>query len=762
MSHEPLEFPPRPLIPACALMVASALLVAMLSINCFWFKVLSGELSGRQSGLRIAAVVAAILAALCVLRLLKTRRFTTALFLAIGIFASLCSCLFYFARRIDESARVSGANVGFCNFFVSGDPVKGKHGYSSSAVVFDADGSRLFSVRLTFDKPLEGGTTCKLVGQLKKFDDSAWAKSRFLKGESASLRVVKVMQVRDSSSPIVRLRKTVLACISPGSSFEQSVLAGILCGRTTELRSEADYALLARGGVSHLVAVSGSHLAIVSTVIAAVGKRLRVSNGVSHVSIVIAVVAYVVLTGCSLSALRAAIMLVLSLVAGASKRRSHGISNLCIAAFILVLFNPACVFDLGFLLSFASVLAILLFGQYMTFALRILHVPPSLASVLGISFIAQAATLPFTVPVFGTCSLVAPFVNVFAVPLVSAGLSLGLFLLPLSLFPAIGCQFVVLASVPIRAMHFALSVACSFSYASIQIGFDALLIWSSVFAFMLIYVFWPRPMFCPCAAAIFTSVAVCLLYFVYWTHFAPACMTVMDVGQADSILIRDSASCMVVDAGVDSKILDAVARNHVYRIDAVVITHWDKDHWGGLLDLHDRVDIGSIYVAEGAAANAPKEVLSFYGSKLIELREGDSLEIGSFEARCVWPRESVKGSENEDSLCLKVTYGSAFSTLLTGDAECESENAFDAGVGDIDVLKLAHHGSKASVDQTVIDTLMPEFAIASAGAGNTYGHPSRECRDMLAKNGISFLNTIDNGDVSIYPSDTGYEVRTER
>jgi len=148
-----------------------------------------------------------------------------------------------------------------------------------------------------------------------------------------------------------------------------------------------------------------------------------------------------------------------------------------------------------------------------------------------------------------------------------------------------------------------------------------------------------------------------------------------------------------------------------------------------------------------------------------ELGYGDSLAAGGFTLQVVSPTAPSDGTENEDSLELRVAYRDGdcqLTALLTGDGEAEVTRAVvDRGdVGDIDVLKVGHHGSAASTDAALAQALSPEVSVASAGEGNSYGHPSRECVDVLEDVGSLFLCTKDVGDVQLLPERGGVRVVT--
>lgn len=253
--------------------------------------------------------------------------------------------------------------------------------------------------------------------------------------------------------------------------------------------------------------------------------------------------------------------------------------------------------------------------------------------------------------------------------------------------------------------------------------------------------------------------------YVYWDRCAPPSVTVLDVGQADAILVRQGGAVALVDCGLDARVVSALVRNNVHHIDAVFVTHWDEDHWGGLPDVLDRFSVGTIAVAADALGSAPAEVLNRPSVTYRQVARGDTVDIGAFRARVMWPFDTVDGEGNEDSLVLLLSYaqeGKSLRMLLTGDAELDQECEFVQEVGDIDVLKLGHHGSKVSVDTDLLETLKPELSIASAGEGNRYGHPSDACIDAVGDAGGAFACTIERGDITVSPTAAGFAMRCQR
>ena len=161
------------------------------------------------------------------------------------------------------------------------------------------------------------------------------------------------------------------------------------------------------------------------------------------------------------------------------------------------------------------------------------------------------------------------------------------------------------------------------------------------------------------------------------------------------------------------------------------------------------------------------ESIARMGAEVVEVSLGDKVLVGRFALEVVWPESEVDGSENAHSIEALLTFdsgGRALSGLLTGDAEQDVTRACVEGdrVGDIDFLKVGHHGSEVSIDPALAAVLDPEVSVASAGAGNSYGHPSKECVNALKDAGSLFLCTIECGDVEIRPGSDGPVIRCQK
>ena len=756
--------PPRPLMPwtiaLCAGLCASCGVVLNVAAD-----VLLGE--GTDSvtllgAIPLTAAVCFILARSC-MPLARWKRWLYAA--ALGLVAGAVVSAAWATGALRASKALDNRAASSLEFVVRGDPSINDEAYSYTCDAY-AGKKHLGSVRLSCDRELDSGSRVRVIGRVSRFENDAYGRSRVLRGEVRKVKAVRIVSVDEGSPrPLLRLRNGLLASIAPATDPARALIAGVVCGRSAELRAQPAGDWFSVTGTAHLIAVSGSHLAIVGFVIEGVLQKTRCSRGLQRAILAITLVGYAAFTGASPSAVRACCMVFATLVVNGAGRRRHGASALFATMYIFVLLRPTVLFEMGFQLSCASVFAILCFCPYVTYALGELGVPTGIAGMLSVTLCSQLATLPITIPAFGTFPLIAPLANAVIGPVVSVLLTVSIVLVPFSLVAPLQAWALVVPMIAARCALFFEQLFAAVPGASVSVPPDSMWIYLVPCLLGILLVWWPRPRARSLAAGLVCLVLLAAIPYVYWDRFVPPSVTVLDVGQADAILIRQGGTVALVDCGLDERVVSALVRNNVHHIDAVFVTHWDEDHWGGLPDVLHQFSVGTIVVAADALDGAPAEVLNRPGVTYRQVACGDTVDIGAFRTRVVWPFDTVDGEGNEDSLVLLLSYaqeGKSLRVLLTGDAELDQEREFVQEVGDIDVLKLGHHGSKVSVDTDLLGTLKPELSIASAGEGNRYGHPSDACIDAVKEAGGAFACTIEHGDITITPTVTGFAMRYQR
>lgn len=251
-----------------------------------------------------------------------------------------------------------------------------------------------------------------------------------------------------------------------------------------------------------------------------------------------------------------------------------------------------------------------------------------------------------------------------------------------------------------------------------------------------------------------------------------------DVGQGDAILITYGSSQILIDGGPNNQVLNCLANNMPFwdrEIEMVVLTHPEKDHFGGLIDVIKRYDVKYFIVNSVVNDSAGfwefREVVLAEKAKIHFPQKGDKIHFGPINFFVLWPhfdpgskeiydpgssfaREkilgaaNVVGNPNEASIVLKFSFGN-FDALLAGDIGFVSEKKLDlANLGEIEVLKIGHHGSKYSSSEEFLAQIEPKLAVISVGK-NSFGHPTEEVLGRLTSLGIQYLRTDQQGEIEI-------------
>lgn len=706
-----------------------------------------------------------------------------ALALSVAVVAGGFEGAWALARVDDAASALESTSVSACEFVVRSDCTSGQSGWLCRAEAVMGDGSRA-KVWLTLPDRVEFGSTVTGIGRFSANGDDDWgrtSRSQGLCGKVKMIRVTGMAPATGVEGVLASFRAWALRAIGPSSSDGRAFMAGLVAGSRTDLKERGLDDAFASVGLSHLIAVSGAHLAVmasgVETLLGLVGVGLRART----LSVLASSAAYVVFCACPSSAVRAWVMLLASRCGRLLGRRSHSPSGVAVACLAMCALDPYCSCDLGFRLSVSSVIALALFGSYADALLARFSLVPvlrkggirvpyrlrrrgsallrSLRSAVAASLVCQLATAGTCATTFGRLSLVSTLANVLIGPLFTPLVSLGLAGVAISWLPFLGSLVVSLDAALCEIVIWFVRGLGKLPLACIPVCFPPWAEFVPLVAMAVVLVAWPKPSRYALLGTVSAATVVVGTYILLTCVLVGPSVTILDVGQGDAILVRQGPHAILVDCGLEGSLSSALARNHVYHLDAVVITHLHADHFGGVDDLVGLIGVDAVYVGERASGNLPDglegSVRDLTGAAPGEISEGDVLHLGSYSMRCVWPHGPTDGSENEDSLCFVLSYdsnGRSLEMLLTGDAEQEQLEEYQNNVGDVDVLKVGHHGSRVSISLDQALVLRPEFAVASAGEGNSYGHPTPECIETLESAGATFLCTIEHGDVRLEPS----------
>ncbi len=242
-------------------------------------------------------------------------------------------------------------------------------------------------------------------------------------------------------------------------------------------------------------------------------------------------------------------------------------------------------------------------------------------------------------------------------------------------------------------------------------------------------------------------------------------LTVINIGQGDSLLIQTEDAVLLVDAGTQHsgrQILKAMRQNGVRRIDLAVLTHPHEDHIGALTDIGDKIPIGQVLDSGFPYASPVRtKVLRWITKNKVPLkraRQGQKIRLGqTLEMQALWPRRGfVRGTAsdpNNNSVVLRINHGSVH-LLLTGDIGDGPESALLASGFDLrsDFLKVGHQGSRTSSSAAFLDRVRPKVAAICVGRTNSYGHPHPETLQRLRSAGVRIYQTDKDGEL-VFESD---------
>lgn len=262
-------------------------------------------------------------------------------------------------------------------------------------------------------------------------------------------------------------------------------------------------------------------------------------------------------------------------------------------------------------------------------------------------------------------------------------------------------------------------------------------------------------------------------------------ISVLDVGQADAILLQDGKRNIMVDVGNDVKdkvgnsggrqaLIKALDKAGVNRIKTVFVTHHHRDHMGNIMYVRGKYGVSNIYdsgyVNNGykasVALNSDLRAGRYNGQAL---KAGDKITIDkNYYIEVLAPGDFLSKKDlknmNNTSLVLMLHYGS-FKMLLTGDAEAPVEDALQQKYGTVlqaDVLKVGHHGSKTSSYWPFISKVKPKYALISCGDFSIYKHPNKNVVGSLTHLGAKVLTTHDHGTLTVTTDGKSFDVLTER
>ena len=585
--------------------------------------------------------------------------------------------------------------------------------------------------------------------------------------------------------------------------------------------------IFARTGMAHLLVISGLHLSIVAAAIfAAVRLAMMLfpelanrgyANKVAALAAMLAVCAYASIAGHHVSTVRALVMVLAYMMAVAIDRSREALASLALAAIVICVALPGSTADIGFQLSFASVIAIVLgmsrFAAWFARRKRLgmLRGEPSLprwrlleagAGYLAVSFWAMAGTAPLTAYHFNQFAIVGVVANAAVVPIMAFGATIsGLLAAALSFVSEPAARPVLLfGASALAAGNWLAAWFMNWPLAWFRIFTPTILELAVVYMLLLMWLLAPLalpisrkrsldnvpavpspPRFGWRARCVIALVVVLTVDVGYWTYdrlFNPDLrVTFLSVGEGDGAVIRFPGSrVMVIDGGGSYGGFDAGERivapylwsQKIMRVDYLALSHPDLDHFGGLdfiaMNFAPRAfwttGVSSLDISYAHFMNdlERSKIPIVQVLKAAPIAELSGVAIASLNGDA-----GIARSHNNSSMVLRFSFGGT-SLLFTGDIESGGERGMIEHRAELrsTILKVPHHGSATSSTSAFIAAVHPEVAVISDGYLNNFHFPSPAVVERYVEAGAVLMRTDLNGAVMVDATRSRITMRTFR
>lgn len=604
---------------------------------------------------------------------------------------------------------------------------------------------------------IEGGYTLRYTGG--GTDDPTYHRGKgiFLLGYPKGETTVLPQETKPANYFAPKLRQkllTLLDTLFPGDTapFAKALLLG-----DTEGLSYETVTALKVSGIYHIVAVSGMHVSILFAMVYLLSGKRRVLTALLGVPILFL---FAAVAGFSPSIVRATIMQCLMILALLVNKEYDPPTALAAAVLLILAVNPLAITSVSLQLSAGCIVGILLFTQRIhDYLLKETRLGPAKGKSIkarltrwavgsvSVTLGAMSVTAPLCAVYFGSVSIIGILTNLLLLWLVSilfygivAACVLGALWLPLG--TGIGWALSWL----IRMILWVTDMISRIPVASVYTSSIYIVAWL-IFAYVLLTVFLKTKKKHPlvltlCLTAGLVGAIVCSWLEPRLDDFR---FTAVDVGQGQCLLLQNDGKRYMVDCGGDTGDMAAdnasqlLLSQGIFRLDGLIITHYDEDHAGGAEQLMSRIRVDTLYLPIIDGENEIRDrLIQKYGDKIQWVESDLLLEDAQIT---IYP-SADRMDANESSLCV-LFQPEEYDILITGDRAEEGELALmdHVTLPDLEILVAGHHGSRTSTSWELLNATRPEIVIISVGANNRYGHPTWETLQRLELFGCGVYRT---------------------
>jgi competence protein ComEC len=608
---------------------------------------------------------------------------------------------------------------------------------------------------------------------------------------SASWQQFQSLQPRSQrwSFDLARSWLTARISAAAGAYEQHGLILALAVGERDDISSE-QWQRFIDTGTNHLLAISGLHITLVATVtgllFSVLWQQVAWLRRTQRQTVVIgaatvAAFVYAAMAGFAIPTQRALIMYAVLACFVLGKRHHRRATALSVALVAVAIWNPLSVLSAGFWMSFAAVAILyLIYSSAPKQGLR-----ERAVTVLRGHILITLGLYPATVLLFQQASLVSPLANFFSVPLVGMVITPVVFVATLVSVISVKLAGYMLLPVAwlLDFLNRLLAVLADLPFAIVRTGEITLPVLLLVIVAVLLAItpfgrqmrWLALPLALPLALAEPGRPPPGGYQVVF-----------LDVGQGSAVVVFTATRTLVYDTGAqfsatfnaaDAVIVPYLSTRHVDNLDALVVSHSDGDHSGGVDELLSAMPVAHLwhsqslhtfvdayrYSADTERPNTNKVFASESGRPAGDSSSVQAVAVNTQEHWCkagvTWQWDQVrfeflhppphfKGSDNNLSCVLLLTSASGVRTLLTGDIESEVEALLQGEIVPVDILMAPHHGSLTSSGVEFVQALQPRHVVYTAGYGNRFGFPRPEVVSRYQAVGARQFNTATSGAIS--------------
>ncbi|WP_080874669.1 DNA internalization-related competence protein ComEC/Rec2 [Oceanobacillus timonensis] len=569
---------------------------------------------------------------------------------------------------------------------------------------------------------------------------------------------------------LYKLRTNLLNQMETAWSDDTSPWIHAIVFGDTSAMEESVTELFQRFGLSHIIAISGTHVILVIAFLYLILVKGNImTKEKTQLLLIFFLPVYAILAGANPPVLRAALMMAVLLVFQKLQWKLPYSDLLCIVFMVFILWDPYMIYQVGFQFSFAVTFAILLSQEWIS------RSKSPVWKVFQISFIAQMAILPLQIYYFNIFHPLSIFMNVVVIPYFTFFVIPLLYIftmihfLPASILAIFDDSFLFIHS---RALLFMEWIDETFPS---PIYLDQLPVFGVVVYFVCFFLFMKfvehrQEKLAWLAGIIFILPILITASKPYFQE--EGIITMFDMGQGDAILVESEKreAVVMIDAGSAFHFEDMEPTRGVYKniirayfhqrgikeLDAIIVSHDDIDHFGSIRYILEEVHVKELIVSPYFDRALLEEFQQIQPDlNMTYAQAGDTLHFNDVMTFQVLAPDADKGNPNDNSVVLYTNLG--LNWLFTGDISKEIEEQIIRNYPglQVDILKVAHHGSNTSTSEVFIDAVKPRAGLISVGRNNHYHHPNEEVLEILEANQVQVYRTDQQGAIQFYYTKDG-------